>query len=173
MACVEGRTLLTYTGRMNAFRVTRTYVQSLHSPRETVFPLLCPVREADWLEDWQCAMVYSDSGVAEPGCVFTTPHHGDTETVWYVADYEPPRHIRFVRVTPDTMVVDIDIALALNEDGPDRTVATVRYAYTALSDKGRDVLEPSTEEEWVRMMRWWEDSLNHYLRTGQRLSRSV
>ena len=58
-------------------RATRTFVQKLVAPPERVFPLLCPVREADWLDGWDPLAVYTDSGIAEPGCVFITkaaPH---------------------------------------------------------------------------------------------------
>ena len=53
-------------------RATRTFVQKLVAPPERVFPLLCPVREADWLDGWDPLAVYTDSGIAEPGCVFIT-----------------------------------------------------------------------------------------------------
>jgi hypothetical protein len=153
--------------RTNALRVTRAFVQTLCSRPEAVFPLLCPVREGDWLEGWDCRVVYSDSGVAEAGCVFTTAHHGDTETVWYTTDHESPRRVRFVRVTPGFMTVEIEILLApLGRDG---TQATIHYTYTALGPQGQDALERSTEEEWLQMMEWWERSMNHYLQTGERL----
>lgn len=155
---------------MNALRVARTFVQRLHAGPEVVFPLLCPVRESEWLEDWTCDMVYSASGVGEPGCVFTTPHHGATTTVWFMADHEPSRRVRFVRVTPGAMVVEIDIVLA--PLGAKETEACIRYTYTALGEEGRASLEKSTEEDWLRMMDWWERSMNHFLQTGERLRRT-
>jgi hypothetical protein len=33
-------------------RAVHTYVQRLVAGPERVFPLLCPVREADWIEGW-------------------------------------------------------------------------------------------------------------------------
>ena len=33
-------------------RVTRTYTQQLVAEPSAVFPLLCPVREADWIDGW-------------------------------------------------------------------------------------------------------------------------
>ena len=44
---------------------------TLSGSPEQVFPLLCPTREYDWIETWQCELIYSDSGFAEPGCIFT------------------------------------------------------------------------------------------------------
>jgi hypothetical protein len=58
-------------------RATRTFTQKLAAPPERVFPLLCPIREADWLEGWDPLVVFTNSGVAEPACVFMTkaaPH---------------------------------------------------------------------------------------------------
>jgi hypothetical protein len=52
--------------------VTRTFTQQLVAEPSKVFPLLCPVREADWLDGWDPLVVFSQSGVAEPDCVFLT-----------------------------------------------------------------------------------------------------
>ena len=46
-------------------RVTRTYTQGLAGTPEVVFPLLCPVREADWIDGWDPVLVASETGVAE------------------------------------------------------------------------------------------------------------
>ena len=53
-------------------RVTHTYTQRLVAPPAAVFPLLCPVREADWIDGWNPLLVLSHSGLAEPDCVFVT-----------------------------------------------------------------------------------------------------
>lgn len=54
-------------------RVTRSYTQRLVAAPSVVFPLLCPVREADWIEGWDPISVVTGSGAAEPDCVFVTP----------------------------------------------------------------------------------------------------
>ena len=78
-------------------RVSRTYTQTLLGPPEAVFPLLCPVREADWIADWDPLLVVSESGVAEEDCVFVTRSEPEN-AVWYVTDYEPEKgFIAFVR----------------------------------------------------------------------------
>ena len=45
-------------------RAIRTYVQDLAAPPERVFPLLCPVRETEWVEGWDPLFVASASGLA-------------------------------------------------------------------------------------------------------------
>ena len=39
---------------------------------DDIFPLLCPVREYEWLETWQCEMIYTKSGFTELDCIFKT-----------------------------------------------------------------------------------------------------
>src|SRR6266481_7636473 len=51
-------------------RATHTYRQTLRAPPAKVFPLLCPVREAEWAEGWLPELVISSSGIAEGDCVF-------------------------------------------------------------------------------------------------------
>ena len=76
-------------------RVSRAYTMTVEADAQTVFPLLCPVREYDWIEEWRCSMVYSESGVAEVGCVFLTELPGRGVETWIVSRYEPSRAIEF------------------------------------------------------------------------------
>ena len=42
-------------------RVSHSYTQHLNAPPSTVFELLCPVRETEWVNDWRPKLVLSDS----------------------------------------------------------------------------------------------------------------
>jgi hypothetical protein len=55
-----------------AKRQFHEYTGFISATPERVFPLLCPVREYEWLDSWHCRMVYSESGVAEDNCIFET-----------------------------------------------------------------------------------------------------
>ena len=105
---------------------------------EQVFPLLCPVREYDWIDGWSCVMVCSDSGVAERGCVFRTRSELGDE-VWTVSRYEPARAIEFVRFTAGVQMMTMDIDLTLWQE--QTTKARVRFTYTALSPAGVTAIE--------------------------------
>ena len=74
-----------------AVRVSHEYTQTNEAPPDKVFPLLCPVREADWVPGWKYNLIYSESGVAEDGCVFSTPNDGGPDTTWMVTRYDPRR----------------------------------------------------------------------------------
>ena len=58
-------------------RVQFSHPQLVKAKPEEIFPLLCPVREYDWIPEWDCTMVYSESGIAERGCVFQTDRESD------------------------------------------------------------------------------------------------
>ena len=87
------------TDSFHAVRRVQRGEQRYEATPETVFPLLCPVREYDWLEMWDCTMVWSASGVAEQDCVFTTAFPDAGREVWVVSRYEPGRAIEFVRIS--------------------------------------------------------------------------
>jgi len=76
-------------------------------------------------------------------------------------------HVQYLHVTPGSDVTEIDILL--RADGKDRTVATVRYTWTALGEHGRALVPSKTPESYRRFMQGWERELNHYLTTGKKL----
>ena len=46
-------------------RVRHSYLQRLVRPPREVFPLLCPVREAEWIPGWNPRLVASFSSPSE------------------------------------------------------------------------------------------------------------
>ncbi|MBX2944767.1 MAG: hypothetical protein KF725_02945 [Cyclobacteriaceae bacterium] len=149
-------------------RKTFTYKQLNTGNIRDVFPLLCPVREADWLDGWRYSMIHSVSGLIEQGCVFTTPHHGQSQTVWYVTQHDPINYnVEFVRVTPEEAAVKITIALEAIDN--DTTQAHITYEYTGLSDGQNHFIETKLADEFEKSMNWWEKAINHYLKTGEKL----
>lgn len=149
-----------------ALRRIHQHTQTNDAPPETVFPLLCPVREADWVPDWKYRMIYSQSGVAEDGCVFLTPNDAAPETVWMVTQYDPAAlRIAFAWVEPGPVATQLRISLAPAPGG--KTHTHIRYVYTGLSPAGNAVVERYTPEWFGQKMRGWETAINHYLRTGE------
>ncbi len=135
---------------------------------EEVFPLLCPVREKDWIDGWEYDMVYSKSGLAEEDCVFTTPHHGNSETIWYINKHDKQHHIiEFVRFTPGETVVKIHIQL--NELPGNKTEASITYQYTGLNEQQNEFIENNMQDSFQQSMIYWEKAINYYLKTGKKL----
>ena len=144
------------------FTACREYRQTLDAPPDAVFPLLCPVREREWVVGWDPHVVVTASGVIEPGCIFVTPGDDGLDSIWVTTRHDPrERLVEFVKVTPGSTVGRIAIRLEAAAEG--RTHAHVSYAYTALSGAGREFVEEFTEERFERFMRAWEDALNAFL----------
>jgi len=166
---------------MNLFtsrRVTHEYVQIHPAAPERVFPLLCPVREADWIPGWRYKLIYSESGVAELGCIFTTEDAvvesekyscsnappSSAETTWICTNYDPAAfRIAYVWVKPGRIATELWIQLSADNG---QTRSHIRFRYTGLSPEGNGEVE-SYERIWFEAkMRGWETAINHYLTTG-------
>lgn len=144
-------------------RVTHTYTQRLVGAPAEVFPLLCPVREADWIEGWDPLSVISASGVAEPDCVFTTSATPD-DAVWYVSRHEPGAcFVEMIKITPSVTACRLSIQLRPAGGGCE---AEVTYTHTSLGPDGDAFVDAFTEEYYRTFMRDWEARLNHYLQHG-------
>ncbi len=142
-------------------KVSHTYTQTLVAPPATVFPLLCPVRETEWVNGWDPKLVVTESGFVEKGCVFVMEDRPD-DSIWVVADWDPERFsVRFVKVTPGLAVGNIEIRLRVAEGG--RTYADITYAYTALSSEGETFVDGFTRNHYEGFMREWETELNQFL----------
>jgi hypothetical protein len=150
-------------------RIVHRYTQNLTAPPERVFPLICPVREADWLHDWAYDMVFSSTGVAEKGCVFLTGAGEPDEDVWVISTHDPARHlVEMTRISRADYVCLIRVALAEAGSG---ARAEISYTFTALSERGSRVIEERhSPQRFHEMVTLWERSMNHYLQTGRCLA---
>ena len=156
-------------------RIVRTCTQRIDAPPAVVFPLICPVREADWLDGWADGyeLIYSASGLAEKDCVFRTHGHGDPEMIWTISEHDSDRGVvEFVRVMARFVATTLRVTIA---DGGDGTSAVeVTYVVTPVSDEGaRFAATRYGGEALPDAIRWWETSMNHYLRTGECLRASA
>jgi hypothetical protein len=154
----------------NTVQKTLTFKQLNTAEPEKVFPLLCPVREKDWLDGWDYNMIYSKSGLIEKNCVFSTSFPDEMDTIWHVTQHNPEKfEVEFLRVTPKKNVVRINIKLTAVEN--DKTEADISYQYTGLSDDQNKFINKELESVFEESMKWWEKSINHYLKTGKMLKK--
>lgn len=150
---------------------TRRYTQHIVAPPERVFPLLCPVRETEWLDDWTYDLLRSSSGFAEEGCVFRTTAPGEPETVWIVTRHDAgDGRVEFARVTAGLLATRL--CARVEADGEGRSLVHVTYEFTPTSPEGaRFAAGHHSEEAFLRSLQWWERSMNHFLETGRILRR--
>lgn len=152
-----------------AQRVVREFTQHIAAPADDLFVLLCPVREKAWLDGWDYTMVYSRSGGAEEGCVFTT-QEGGHETVWVITRHDPEaREVHFARITARLAATTLAVRVV---PGDRASEVHIRYTHTSLSEEGDAFLGAITEALFNDRMRFWEASMAHYLKTGSKLPRA-
>ncbi len=148
-------------------RVSRSYTQQLCAPPGEVFPLLCPVRETEWVNDWHPRLVISESGRAEPGCIFVTPGVPQ-DAVWLMTGYDAERfRLEIVKVIPEIVIGTIRVELTAA--GEAACTADITYSYTSLSREGDLALDQFTADHFDAFMRTWEAELNHFLEHGSKL----
>ena len=149
-------------------RVSWSYRQHLEAQPATVFPLLCPVRETEWVNDWRPKRVISASGLVEKDCVFITPGIPE-DALWLVTVHDVENHhLEIIKIIPGVVVGRITVILTAEGDA--RSTADITYTYTALSDHGVRALEEFTLEHFEGFMKTWELELNHFLRTGEKVT---
>lgn len=147
-------------------RIEHTYTQRLNGTPDQVFPLLCPVREADWIDGWMPNLVLSESGYCEKDCVFTTGS-GDDFAVWVVVERDPDLYwVEMLKIIPAFVLSRLSIQLRAVGS---KSEADVTYRYTSLSGRGHQFIEEHDDEAYRAFIEDWETRLNHFLETGEKL----
>lgn len=147
-------------------RVTRSYTQRLAAEPSVVFPLLCPVREAQWIDGWDPISVVTRSGVAEVDCVFVTAA-APNNAIWYITRYEPDNgFVEMLEITPLVTACKLDIQLRAVAPG---SQALITYTHTSLGPEGDAFVASFTDDYYSQFMRDWEARINHYLLHGAAL----
>lgn len=135
--------------------------QHVHALPEAIFPLLCPVREYDWIPEWDCRLIYTESGLAEPGCIFQTDRDADGGLdTWVVSHHEPHHHIAFVRINA-LRVMQYDIRIEPADERSSRLRWT--QVVTAINDRGDRHVSALQESDFTRTVSKLETLLNDYL----------
>jgi hypothetical protein len=146
-------------------RVSHVYEQHLEAPPDRVLPLLTPLGERAWAHGWD-PVIRWEPEEGRVGTLFVTRHPGQPDTVWLLDVWEPAAgHVHYVHLTPGSDVTEIDIRLS--PDGKDRSIAAVRYTWTALGPPGVALVKSRTPGAYTEAMRHWELALNRYLTTGE------
>lgn len=147
-----------------------TYRQTINASSEIIFPLLCPERETEWLDDWTYSMIYSKSGVAELGAVFSTSDEGEEDTIWIVTrhDYEE-KIVEFARFTHNNRISLLEIKIEQLDNT--KSYVDIKYSYTGLTTAGNSFINEYSDEQFAHNMKHWENSMNYFIETGKVLKK--
>lgn len=143
-------------------RAVKETVIDLNFPPETVFPLLCPVREHAWLEPWSADILYSQSGLAEKDAVFTTSTE-DGLNMWVITRYEPNRAIAMVSVLPHSHTRNLEVRVGPTPSG---CRLNWRMVYTALTPQGEAWIREELDRRHALQLDYLQQALIHFLETG-------
>lgn len=146
-------------------RIRHSYTQQIIAPPEQVFPLMCPVREADWVPGWAAGLVLTESGTAEHNCMFITPD-GDGEAIWIITRHDAENfETEMYKVAPGKTVGHIEIKVMADDE--DCSKVEIAYSFTALSEEGEEFLKTFTQAWFDSFMQAWQTAMNHYLAAGE------
>jgi hypothetical protein len=152
-------------GGPRANRRSFEYEADIGAPPERVFPLLCPIREQDWIEGWKATVVYSASGTAERGALFRT--RIASGELWITTRHEPPARVEYAIVAGTHAV--LELALALRPSSPGAARLSIQRTYTGLDAIGRSRVAALREDAIRREDELLVRRLDHYLATGEPL----
>lgn len=139
---------------------------------DRVFPLLCPVMEAEWVPGWMPELVISKSGVCEQECIFITPPEIPSEKnkpIWIVTKHDAKNKvIEMYKVVPEHAVSKLEISL--ESSSINSTTAHISYEITAIGETGEKFMEKFTKEWYQDFMEEWQQQMNYYLKTGNKIA---
>ncbi len=145
------------------------YAHDVAAPAGRLFPLLCPVREYEWIEGWTCQLVHTASGLVEPGCIFVTERPGgEGTTTWVTTLHDPAaRRVAFVRFTEGRRVVRM--ALHVEPLGAERCRLHITYDVSGIDAAGREEARraATTGEPYAAIAAALAEKAERYLTTGR------
>ncbi len=148
-------------------RIIRKHTIKINAPKEDLFPLLCPIRESEWMPGFSAQIIYSKSGFAELNCIFQTGSKELNKTIWIIPIFEKNKFIEFIYHEKSSKIVIIKLSLtAISEV---QASLQVEYNYTGLSEEGNNKLDKITEESFKNQINSWEVCLNYYFENGTRI----
>ncbi len=143
------------------------YAHDLRAGADQVFPLLCPVREYEWIDHWRCDLVHTTSGLVEKGCVFVTEYPSEGRTLWVTTVHDPAaRRVEFVRVTGDELMTLMSVRVEPEGDG---CRLHVGYLLVALDAAGQAVVDSFRAHgaPHAEVVRDLAHRLEHFIATGR------
>lgn len=147
----------------NAIRLVKRTAISLNADAKTVFPLLCPVKEVDWIDVWEdiCMMVYTDSGIAEEACVFETDAPDEGYSLWICSHYDAAKgEITYIKHIVGKAVIKWDMHV---RDTADSSAIDMVYNMTGLSKEGAALVKDHDERYLSILFDGIQKQINDYV----------
>ena len=124
-------------------RVFREFHGNINATADNIYPLLCSVREADWLPGSNHSLIYSESGYAENDYIFQSEFFGFGFETWVRYEHKPNESLAYIR-TSENLVIKFEIRLKSNADNT--TNIRIKLTFTSLKNEGNNMLHALPEE---------------------------
>lgn len=152
--------------RLRSFR--KSFSGTWKTNLDTLFPLLCPAREADWIPGWDAEILHSDDakGYVAEKCVWRTEKDNAAGGgIWILVGLVPNEYVEFVQIDGD-MILNGRVTTVDNGDGTvTGTWDAFCAALTEAGNKAVDAMEEQTKVESSVL----PQCIEHYLTTGKRI----
>lgn len=159
--------------RADMFRFVKQATLELSADAKAVFPLLCPVKEQDWIDGWSdiCTIVYTDSGIAEEACVFETDIPSEGHAVWICSKYDAQNtEIEYIKHVVGKAIVKWSMAV---RDVPGGSNIYAVYNITGWGDEGEAFARLFADKGAKELFGNLEDEINYYAKHGTMKKRTV
>lgn len=156
---------------INTFKKSkRSHTVKLYATPDSIFPLLCPVREEEWTVGWEkdtYELIYSESGFNEEGCIFRTSYPDGFDKLWVCTIFDKDKHeVEFLVNVKDLVIRKMNILLKADENN--MTDARFEYTVTAISENGNAIVG-KLDEDIIKSASGLGMMINYYLQNGEKL----
>jgi hypothetical protein len=148
---------------------------TINAPVEEVFPLICPVREYDWIPGWKCTLVFCPNGRNEKDVVFKEKMSSPfllakigARTTWTTVLHDKSNnrvHFRW-----DTKISSSLYKMELFPVDSSQTRCTISLNFQINNDSQLTKLKPNSKYKIAFLIEGLASMLKHYCETGEQLS---
>ena len=156
-------------------RIVETHNEMIKGSPTKIFPLLCPVQEYKWIDNWDCEIIFSNSEGVENNCIFkeykSAPilFGSDIPTYWTVSYYDPTIYcIQFVLISDQVAITKIDVKI--KEIGGDKSSVSWSIIITAICKEANNYIDKSTQNKAKMYLTVLGKALKHYSESGEKLN---
>lgn len=148
---------------------------AIKAPVEKVFPLVCPVKEYDWIPGWKCNLLYCPNGGIEEDVAFKEKMSSPFllnkiggETTWTTLLYDK---IKFrVHFSWDNKISSSIYKMDMEPIDASRTRLTLSLNTKIIDDRGLWLLDPAGKDKTGFLIEGLGAMLKHYCETGEQLN---
>lgn len=137
-----------------------SHKQKISAPPEIIFPLFCPVRNYEWIPDWESELIYSKSGFAEPGCIFKTFDPYEGEDLWVTYKYQPYSSLFFMRIN---QFRTMKYKIYFSSTSKTESELIWRQEIVSVNSKGSEFVADLEKQDFMDMVDMLEKLLNNYI----------